>query len=57
MLNEEWLAVRAAREQREQCTRCGSPLPSKRDWYFASSQSEVDQLAAERLQHAGRWLD
>jgi uncharacterized paraquat-inducible protein A len=36
-LNEEWAAVRAARQQRVHCPRCSSPLPeragfSERDW-------------------------
>lgn len=30
-LNEEWLAVRAARQQRGVCPRCASPL-SEHDW-------------------------
>ncbi len=33
-LNEEWLAVRTARRQRDMCPRCGSPL-SERHWYIA----------------------
>lgn len=40
-LNEEWLAVNAARRQCDECPRCGGPLPSKRDRYFAPTVVEV----------------
>jgi hypothetical protein len=33
-LNEEWLAVRAARRQRDVCPRCGNSLRNW-DWYLA----------------------
>jgi hypothetical protein len=33
-LDEEWLAVRAARRHRSECPRCGRPL-SEVDWYCA----------------------
>lgn len=33
-LNEQWSAVRTARQQRRKCPRCASPL-SERDWYIA----------------------
>lgn len=33
-LNEEWVAVRTAHQQRGECPRCASPL-SEKDWYFA----------------------
>jgi uncharacterized paraquat-inducible protein A len=33
-LNEEWSAVRAARQRQGRCPRCASPL-SERDWFVA----------------------
>lgn len=33
-LNEEWSAVRTARQQRGRCPRCASLL-TERDWYIA----------------------
>ena len=38
-LNEEWLAVRAARRQQAECPRCASPL-SEQDWYYAPTLVE-----------------
>ena len=38
-LNEEWLAVRAARRQQTECPRCASPL-SEQDWYYAPTLVE-----------------
>lgn len=38
-LNEEWVAVRAARRQRGRCPRCASPL-SQQDWYIAPTLVE-----------------
>ncbi len=38
-LNDEWLAVRAARRQQVRCSRCAGPLP-ERDWYFAPATVE-----------------
>jgi hypothetical protein len=38
-LNEEWSAVRTARQQRSQCPRCARAL-SERDWYFAPALAE-----------------
>jgi uncharacterized paraquat-inducible protein A len=40
-LNEEWLAVRTARQQRGKCPRCASPL-SEQDWYFTPTLAEED---------------
>jgi hypothetical protein len=39
-LNEEWLAVRTARRQRDECPRCGTLL-SEWDWYIAPAVVEV----------------
>ena len=33
-LNEEWLAVRTARQQQDECPRCATSL-IERDWYYA----------------------
>jgi hypothetical protein len=38
-LNEEWLSVRTARQQRGKCPRCASPL-SGRDWSVAPMDVE-----------------
>lgn len=38
-LNEEWVAVRTARQQRGRCPRCASPL-SECDWFFAPTLVE-----------------
>jgi hypothetical protein len=38
-LNEEWLAVRAARGELEQCPRCGYPLTDQ-NWYFAPTLAD-----------------
>jgi uncharacterized paraquat-inducible protein A len=38
-LNEEWQAVRTAREQQGTCPRCASPL-SEQDWYYAPTLVE-----------------
>jgi hypothetical protein len=40
-LNEEWLAVRTARQHRGKCPRCASPL-SEQDWYFTPTLAEED---------------
>jgi hypothetical protein len=32
-LNEEWVAVRAARQQRVHCPRCSSPLPERAGFF------------------------
>ena len=44
-LNEEWAAVRTARQQRGLCPRCGSPLP-ERDCGGVLSGTPGDQKAA-----------
>ncbi|HVE96345.1 MAG TPA: hypothetical protein VNA67_05115 [Pseudonocardiaceae bacterium] len=33
-LNEEWLAVRTARQQQDECPHCATSL-IERDWYYA----------------------
>jgi hypothetical protein len=38
-LNEEWQAIHDARQQRDECPRCASPL-SERDWRFAPTVVE-----------------
>jgi hypothetical protein len=38
-LNEQWLAVRAARRQRAECVRCLGPL-TDRGWYFEQTLVE-----------------
>jgi hypothetical protein len=38
-LNEEWVAVRAARHRLERCPRCGCPLADE-DWFFAPTLAD-----------------
>lgn len=42
-LNEEWAAVRTARQQRLHCPRCAGPL-LEQGWFSAPTQSDEHQV-------------
>ncbi|MBV9728472.1 MAG: hypothetical protein JO309_03475 [Pseudonocardiales bacterium] len=42
-LNEEWAAIRTARQQRFHCPRCAGPVP-ERDWFSAPATPDEHQV-------------